>query len=110
MAQSGQNVPKAYKSKEEIWSYLGILLEKLETEENWDHSTSDKVEVINSSEDVVHCNIEFNRRDKNNRSYAKAKGIFVATKKSGRWGLQMRIMMPASDGQKMLLAGDKILQ
>ena len=39
-----------------------------------------------------------------------AKGIFLATKKSGRWGLQIRIMMPASDGQKMLLAGDKILQ
>ena len=110
VAQSGENDPKVYKNKEEIWSYLGFLLEKLETEENWDHSTLDKVEVINSSEDVVHCNIEFNRRDKKNQSYAMAKGIFVATKKSGRWGLQMRIMMPASDGQKMLLAGDKILQ
>ena len=99
VAQSGENDPKVYKNKEEIWSYLGFLLEKLETEENWDHSTLDKVEVINSSEDVVHCNIEFNRRDKKNQSYAMAKGIFVATKKSGRWGLQMRIMMPASDGQ-----------
>ena len=110
VAQSGQNVPKIYKSKEEIWSYLGFLLEKLETEENWDHSTLDKVEVINSSENVVHCNIEFNRRDKNNRSYAKATEIFVATKSSGRWGLKMRVMMPALGGQKTLLAGDKVLQ
>ena len=110
VAQSGQNEPKVYKNKEEIWSYLGFLLKKLETEENWDHSTLDKVEVINSSEDVVHCNIEFNRRYKNNKSYAKAIGIFVATKKSGRWGLQMRMMMPATDDQKMLLAGGKILR
>ena len=109
VAQSGQNDPKVYKNKEEIWSYLGFLLKKLETEENWDHSTLDKVEVINSSEDVVHCNIEFNRRLKNNQSYAKAIGIFIATKKSGHWGLQMRMMMPATDNQKMLLAGEKIL-
>ena len=84
VAQSRQNDPKVYKNKEEIWFYLGFLLEKLETKENWDHSTLDKVEVINNSEDVVHCDIEFIRRDKNNRSYAKAKGIFVATKRSGR--------------------------
>ena len=33
VAQSGQNEPKVYKNKEEIWSYLGFLLKKLETEE-----------------------------------------------------------------------------
>ena len=83
VAQSGENDPKVYKNKEEIWSYLGFLLEKLETEENWNHSTLDKVEVINSSENVVHCNIEFNRRDKKNRSYAMAKGIEFIRKMEG---------------------------
>lgn len=110
VAMSGKNDPKVYKNREEIWSYLGFLLEKLETEENWDHSTLDKVEVINSSVDIIQCNIEFNRRDKNDQSYAKAIGTFVATKKYGRWGLQMRIMMPASNDQKMLLAGENIVR
>ena len=46
------------------------------------------------------------RRDKNKKSYAKAVGIFTSTKKNGKWGLQLRIMIPASGD--VTLAGAKI--
>ena len=80
MAQSENNDPVIYNSKEEIWSYLSFLYKKLETEENWDHSTLDKAEIIHSSKNAVQCSVEFNRRDKNKKSYAKAVGIFTSTK------------------------------
>ena len=43
---------------------------------------------------------------KNKKSYAKAVGIFTSTKKNGKWGLQLRIMIPASGD--VTLAGAKI--
>ena len=71
MAQSENNDPVIYNSKEEIWSYLSFLYKKLETEENWDHSTLDKVEIIHSSKNAVQCSVEFNRRDKNKKVMQK---------------------------------------
>ncbi len=107
MAQSENNDPKIYKNKEEMWDYIGFLLNKLETEENWHMTTLDKVEVINSSKNVVQCKVEFNRRYENEESYAKAEGVWIATNKQGKWGLQLRTMVPVS-GKISILAGGKI--
>ncbi len=107
MAQSENNDPKIYDNKEEMWKYISFLLNKLETEENWHKTTLDKVEVINSSNNAVQCNVEFNRRYENKESYAKAVGIWTATKKQGKWGLQLRTMIPVS-GKISILAGGKI--
>ena len=107
MAQSENHDPKIYINKNEMWDYIGFLLNKLETEENWYMTTLDKVEVINSSKNVVQCNVEFNRRYSNKVSYAKAVGIWTTTKKRGRWGLQSRSMIPVS-GKISILAGAKI--
>ena len=104
MAQSDNNDPRIYYSKEEMWSYIGFLLNKLETEEGWCKSTLDKVQVLNKSENAVQCLVEFNRRLKNDESYAKATGIWIATKKNNRWGLQIRTMIPTS-GNISILAG-----
>ena len=107
MAQSENNDPKIYANKEEMWGYIGFLLKKLETEENWHETTLDKVEVINCSENAIQCNVEFNRRYENKESFAKAVGIWTATKKQGKWGLQLRTMIPVS-GKISILAGGKI--
>ena len=107
MAQSENNDPKIYKNKEEMWGYIGFLLNKLETEENWKKTTLDKVEVVNSSNNAVQCNVEFNRRYENEESYAKAAGIWIATKKKGKWGLQLRTMITVS-GKISILASGKI--
>tara|TARA_Y100001960_G_C14158192_1_gene579416 strand:+ start:65 stop:505 length:441 start_codon:yes stop_codon:yes gene_type:complete len=107
MAQSENNDPKIYSNKEEMWGYIGFLLKKLETEENWHETTLDKVEVINCSENAIQCNVEFNRRYENKESFAKAVGIWTATKKQGKWGLQLRTMIPVS-GKISILAGGKI--
>ena len=107
MAQSDNNDPTIYKNENEMWGYIGFLLDKLEKEENWNKSTLDKVEVINKSENAVQCLVEFNRRLKNNKSYATARGIWVATKKRGHWGLQIRAMIPVA-GKISILAGAKL--
>ena len=107
MAQSANNDPKIYFNNEEMWIYISFLLNKLEKEENWHKTTLDKVEVVNSSKNSVQCNVEFNRRYENNRSYAKAIGIWTSTKKQGKWGLQLRTMIPVS-GKISILAGGKI--
>ena len=67
MAQSDNNDPKIYKNQDEMWGYIGFLLNKLEKEENWNKSTLDKVEVINKSDNAVQCLVEFNRRLENNK-------------------------------------------
>ena len=107
MAQSDNNDPTIYKNEEEMWGYIGYLLNKLEKEENWNKSTLDKVEVINKSDNAVQCLVEFNRRLENNKSYATATGIWVATKKNGHWGLQIRAMIPTA-GKISILAGAKL--
>ena len=105
MAHSENNDPIIYKNKDELWEYLSFLYNKLETEEDWDHSTLDKAEIINSSKNAVQCSVEFNRRYKNKQSYASAVGIFTSTKRDGKWGLQLRIMIPSSGN--VTLAGAK---
>ena len=107
MAQSENNDPKIYTNKDEMWSYIGFLLKKLEIEEKWKKTTLDKVEIVNSSNNAVQCNVEFNRRYYNDESYAKAVGIWIATKKQGKWGLQLRTMIPVS-GKISILAGGEI--
>ena len=107
MAQSDNNDPTIYKNEAEMWGYIGFLLNKLEKEENWNKSTLDSVEVINKSENAVQCLVEFNRRLENNQSYATAKGIWIATKKKGHWGLQIRTMIPVA-GKISILAGAKL--
>ena len=82
MAQSDNNDPAIYKNEEEMWGYIGFHLNKLEKEENWNKSTVDKVEVINKSENAVQCLVEFNRRLKNNESYATATGIGLQQKRT----------------------------
>ena len=63
---------------------------------------------------VVRCNLStfklsfvcWGSKTKNKKNYAKAVGIFTSTKKNGKWGLQLRIMIPASGD--VTLAGARI--
>ena len=41
MAQSDNNDPTIYKNEEEMWGYIGFLLNKLEKEENWNKFLSE---------------------------------------------------------------------
>ena len=107
MAHSENNDPIIYKNKDELWEYLSFLYNKLETEEDWDHSTLDKAEIITSSKNAVQCSVEFNRRYKNKQSYASAVGIFTSTKKDSKWGLQLRTMIPSSDNVTLAGANTK---
>ena len=76
-------------------------------EENWHFSTLDKCDIITVTEKSLQCFVEFNRRDKNKKSYGTAKGIWIATFKNNSWGLQIRSMIPVS-GTISSLAGTKM--
>ena len=57
MAHSENNDPIIYKNKDELWEYLSFLYNKLENEEDWDHSTLYKAEIIKSSKNAVQSSV-----------------------------------------------------
>ena len=72
--------------------------------ENWSFSTLDKCKIINKSDKTLQCEVEFNRRLINKKSYGSAKGIWISTFIDGIWALQIRSMIPVS-GTISSLAG-----
>ena len=75
--------------------------------EEWSYSTLDECEIINETDKTLQCQVEFNRRTKNKKSYGTAKGIRIATLIDNVWALQIRSMIPVS-GKISSLAGTKI--
>ena len=104
---SDGNEPVVYEDGEIFWKSIQLQFNRMINEENWHHSTLDKCEIISVAQSSVQCVVEFNRRDKNKKSYGKAKGIWIATFKNNIWALQMRSMIPVS-GKISSLAGTKM--
>ena len=63
-----------------------------------------KCKIINKSNKTVQCEVEFNRRLINKKSYGSAKGVWISTFVDGIWALQIRSMIPVS-GTISSLAG-----
>ena len=73
-------------------------------DQNWNFSTLDKCKIINETNKTLQCEVEFNRRLINKKSYGSAKGIWISTNRDGIWALQLRSMIPVS-GTISSLAG-----
>ena len=56
----------------------------------------DKLKIINKTDKTLQCEVEFNRRLINKKSYGSAKGIWISTFRDGIWALQIRSMIPVS--------------
>ena len=62
------------------------------------------IKYIDKTDKTIQCEVEFNRRLINKKSYGSAKGIWVSTFRDGIWALQLRSMIPVS-GTISSLAG-----
>ena len=101
---SNGNEITIYKNGEDFWKSLKVQLDTMRNVENWSFSTLDKCKIINKSDKTLQCEVEFNRRLINKKSYGSAKGIWVSTFRNGIWALQLRSMIPVS-GTISSLAG-----
>lgn len=104
---SNGNQPVMYINGEVFWQSLRIQFDQMIELENWSFSTLDKCEIISETDKTLQCLVEFNRREKNKKSYGKAKGIWIATLIDNIWALQIRSMIPVS-GKISSLAGTKV--
>jgi len=101
---SNGNEPVIYETGEDFWKSLKVQLDTMIKVENWRFSTLDKCKIINKTDKTLQCEVEFNRRLINKKSYGSAKGIWVSTFRDGIWALQLRSMIPVS-GTISSLAG-----
>ena len=107
VTHSNGNEPVIYKNGDIFWKSLQIQFDQMIKLEEWSYSTLDECEIINETDKTLQCQVEFNRRTKNKKSYGTAKGIWVATLIDNIWALQMRSMIPVS-GKISSLAGTKM--
>ena len=107
VTHSNGNEPVIYENGDVFWKSLQIQFDQMIKLEEWSYSTLDECEIINETDKTLQCQVEFNRRTKNKKSYGTAKGIWVATLIDNIWALQMRSMIPVS-GKISSLAGTKM--
>ncbi len=61
----------------------------LQAMEGWHHTTLDRLEVSQRSEDKVHCVATFGRTAADGQRYADGEAVYVVTRRSGRWAIQL---------------------
>ncbi|MBW2093070.1 MAG: hypothetical protein JRI34_13220 [Deltaproteobacteria bacterium] len=55
--------------------------------EGWHHSEFDFIEAVQASDDKVHLKLAYSRYKADGTRYATHQGLWIVTKKEGRWGL-----------------------
>ena len=69
---------------------LETVLNYLAKNEGWHHSTLDKVELIDASEEKVHFKIQFSRYQADGTKYAVHNSLWIISKQDGKWGVLAR--------------------
>lgn len=64
--------------------------DRMREREDWVKSTIDETEATTVFEDKVHFNLTFSRHNSDGEVYLTQKGVWVVTKKDGKWGVQLR--------------------
>ena len=72
---------------EERWI---MNFERMKESQNWVKSTLDSHEATMVFSDKVHFKIAFSRHNSKGEKYYVQEGVYIATKKDGNWGLQVR--------------------
>lgn len=68
--------------------------ERMREREGWHTSTFDSYEVIASSPEKVHCQVQFSRYRADGTMYGGGKVLYIVTNHGGHWGMQLRSGMP----------------
>ena len=72
---------------EERWN---MNFDRMRESQDWVKSTLDETEATTIFQDKVHFNITFSRHNSEGEVYLTQKGVWVVTKKDGKWGVQLR--------------------
>ena len=66
--------------------------DRMRRRESWSRSAFDfdSFEVFLSSDDKVHCAIDYERHNTDGERYARGRVMYVVTKREDRWGIQLR--------------------
>ena len=72
---------------EERWE---MNFEGMQERQDWVKSSLDSHEVTMVFADKVHFKIVFSRTNSKGEKYLFQEGVYIATKKDGKWGLQVR--------------------
>ena len=56
---------------EDFWESLKVQLDTMMKVENWNFSTLDKCKIINETDKTLQCEVNFNRRLINKKSYGQ---------------------------------------
>jgi hypothetical protein len=72
---------------EERWD---MNFEAMKERQDWVKSTLDSHKATMVFEDKVHFRIVFGRVNSKGEKYYTKEGVYIATKKDGKWGLQVR--------------------
>lgn len=64
--------------------------ERMKEDQDWVKSTLDSHSVTMVFPDKIHFKIAFSRHNSKGEKYMTQEGVYIATKKDGKWGLQVR--------------------
>ena len=73
----------------------GMNFDALAEREGWHHSIIDFTNMVGSSPDKVHFDVQFKRYHEDGTAYSMMRGIWIIAKKDGKWGVQMRSFLPS---------------
>ena len=81
--------PIVFKDGIIYWQFLNNQIHKM-IEQGWSHSKIENLEKIFETENTSYSIIEFTRFSEEGNKIASARGIWIATFKENKWGMQMR--------------------
>jgi len=79
---------------------LVMNFEGMKEREGWHHSTLDAYKVCQSSPEKVHVELTFSRHREDGTNYWTVPALWIVTKQDGKWGIQIRSLMPATQGSR----------
>ncbi|MCH8332799.1 hypothetical protein IIC65_02605 [Candidatus Sumerlaeota bacterium] len=72
----------------------GMNFAALAEREGWHHSVLDSASVLDAAADKVHFDVRFTRFKADGSAYSKYRGLWIITRRDGRWAVQVRSFMP----------------
>jgi ketosteroid isomerase-like protein len=79
---------------------LVMNFDAMKEREGWHHSTLDAYKVCQSSAEKVHVELTFSRHKADGTNYWTVPALWIVTKQDGKWGIQIRSLMPATQGSR----------
>tara|TARA_B100001248_G_scaffold252082_1_gene227843 strand:- start:188 stop:601 length:414 start_codon:yes stop_codon:yes gene_type:complete len=93
--------PVVFRDGDTYWKFLKIQIEKMK-EQGWCYSKIENLEKIFETENTSYSTIEFTRYTREGLKISSARGVWIATFRQNKWGMQMRSAYPTSGSVSFL--------